>query len=383
MFNSDDSLIYEKYFDLLLESSKQNIVNLGYPKIIASIIYNKFGKNSFIIAKWIKETNNYKAPVGEEKRWWYYSNRKGFFSKELGLVELLELYESSNSLDNYIKKREEMGLHIDKESMDELDMDEVRNYIMIKMDEKLMEEYIFTTTLLKAILSNRINNMKEYSKLSFDDALERYNEKNVFGKVVPLRVYNDGYRWIDVGRKCELIQSKMKNCGSVGLMSRDKDATMISLFDKLNRPHVIVTYSPSEHRISGIQGIASSVIKSEYHDYVLDLADFLEANIDYHREKSKLLAIKSMLRGNYRDIEVLYSDDYGDQYISVVMNDGRRYVTDFDNFISYDNIDMGKKDFVDELRDAFRSAYRGNDKNILSRKKFLDLYDIPIYLHEY
>ena len=50
-------------------SSISGIVSLGYPEVIAKIIRNLFGKNSYIIAKWIKD---------------YYSYYHGDFVNKLG-----------------------------------------------------------------------------------------------------------------------------------------------------------------------------------------------------------------------------------------------------------------------------------------------------------
>ena len=386
MFDNDSVLIFERYYNILLESSKQNIVNLGYPKMIADIIYNKFLKNSFVVAKWIKETNIYKTPKGEEKAWWYYSNRGSFFSKgfhNLGLADWVDLYDSASSIDNYIKQREDMDIPIDEESKNDLDLDDVRNFIKAKIDEKLMNEYIFNTSLLRGMMGNRIKNMKEYSSLPFQEALDKYNEKNIFEDTTPLKVYDNGYKWINVGGKCELIGSKMSNCGSVGVMSMDENATIISLFDASNKPHVVVTYSPSEHRISGIEGVAGSITKSEYHDYIIDIADHLKANIDYLREKSKLLALKSMLKDNYRDIQVIHADSYGPQYMSVTMNDGKKYITNFDNFIPYDKLDANQQDLINELREQFQSAHMGYNKNAINKSNFLDSYNIPMFRSKY
>jgi hypothetical protein len=39
----------------LIFESKQSIVNLGYPEIIASLFYEKFGNKAYQLAKWYKE----------------------------------------------------------------------------------------------------------------------------------------------------------------------------------------------------------------------------------------------------------------------------------------------------------------------------------------
>ena len=41
----------------LLSESKQEISNLGFPKIVIDLFWQKFGKNAFLISKWFKEYN--------------------------------------------------------------------------------------------------------------------------------------------------------------------------------------------------------------------------------------------------------------------------------------------------------------------------------------
>jgi hypothetical protein len=45
----------------MLQESKQGIINLGFPEVIASILYKRFGNKASLIAKWVKDYNIYKA----------------------------------------------------------------------------------------------------------------------------------------------------------------------------------------------------------------------------------------------------------------------------------------------------------------------------------
>ena len=39
---------------LLLES-KQSIIKLGYPALLAALFYKRYGKHAYLIAKWYKD----------------------------------------------------------------------------------------------------------------------------------------------------------------------------------------------------------------------------------------------------------------------------------------------------------------------------------------
>jgi hypothetical protein len=102
----------------------------------------------------------------------------------------------------------------------------------------------------------------------------------------------------------------MANCGSAGLMSDDPDRTLIGLFDINNKPHVIITYSPNQKRLSGEEGPGYSEVKSKYHQYVIDLTNLLGAKFDVGRAKSVELRLKYLLRGKGSNVKKLerYSD---------------------------------------------------------------------------
>ena len=97
--------------------------------------------------------------------------------------------------------------------------------------------------------------------MNLQEALEKYNQKVVFEETEPLKVYDDGYKWIDVRNRCELVGKLMRNCGSAGVMGLDPDRTILALFDANNKPHIVTTYHPGEERISAVEGIYHSAQK--------------------------------------------------------------------------------------------------------------------------
>lgn len=385
MFDRDSKLIWEQYSNVLLES-KQSIINLGYPRSIADIFFERYGKNSFVAAKWMKDalTNN-----ADNKDWWYYTFRQISSSNKdhgLDLVDLVKLYDAAKiGEQEYIKTREEIELPISEEGLANLDLDEDIKYLYKTMKEKLFNRFPFNSSIMRGLDNGTINNIKEYSKLSFEEANQKYNSKRIFQDTTPIKSYKNGYKWIDVGEKCELVGKSMKNCGSTGVMSRDKDRTMLVLFDRNNTPHVVLTYSPNENRISGIEGQASTPTKEEYHEYVLDIANHLKADIDYHREssKSKMLATKSMLKPKLKNITTVYSDDT-DECFLVTMDDNKQYYSNYNYFIPAEEITSTNPEEVKKtLKDIFLKAYRGNQTPAINNPEFLRMYNIPIYSPKY
>ena len=132
----------------------------------------------------------------------------------------------------------------------------------------------------------------------------------------------------------------MKNCGSSGVMSSDPDRTIISLFDSNNKPHVLVTYSPNEKRISGDEGVGSSEVKPEYHEYIIDLADTIGANFDTTRTKSKFLKLKYLLKNKSKDVKpakISKTPSIWDEYFKFSIN-GVKYISDSYTAISENDI---------------------------------------------
>jgi hypothetical protein len=96
----------------------------------------------------------------------------------------------------------------------------------------------------------------------------------------------------------------------------------------------MVVYHPNEQRISGDESVGSQPVKEKYHDYVLDLADFLNVKFDTGHSKSKLLGIKYILRGKIQDIEPVGEKTPFNEYYRLTMTDGKVYYTDCNYLVS-------------------------------------------------
>ena len=331
-------LLFENWRKFVfLTESKQDIINLGLPEIIASILVQRLGKHSYTVARWFKEYNSSRVR-NYGKQWWEIAFAG--FSGNTELVDLVELYEAAEAgPEAYEKKTQQMELEPREGAYHVYDKIALRRQI-----EELVFDNVFFSykTLIKAIVSGELTDLAPYKKLDFDQAIQKYNEKKVFQDQEPLKVYEGGWRWINVGDKCELVGKLMQNCGSSGVMSPDPDRTMIALFDTNNVPHVVVTYSPNEKRISGDEGQASSKVKDKYHEYVLDLAEVLGAEFDEYRSKSKLLGLKYRLRGIADHIERISYGSTFDEYYKVVIGGKNYFGTNTDIVSQEDLVDIRK-----------------------------------------
>ena len=269
---------------LLLES-KQSIIGLGYPAVLAALFYKKYNKNAYLIARWYKDYKQGRLVDSP-------------LNTGLRVVDYIKLYEAAkrNDVDDYVKACEFADIS-GKDCLANRDnpewFKETIKILLQQLEEKYFDIYFFRSNqFILDIVSGKIKNLNKYDKLPYDDAEQLYDEDRLFSKQKPLKLYKNGYKWVNMGKKCTLTAKYMNNCGSVGLMSDDKDKSGIVLFDNNNKPHVIVTYSPNEHRISSEEGVASSEVKPEYHEYILDLKNVLGAKLDLHKTKGSLLKMK-------------------------------------------------------------------------------------------
>jgi len=324
---------------MLLLESQQNIMNLGYPKLIASIFHEAFGKKAFLIAKWFREYYSYKH---KNKDWFKKTFDPVLVSgNDITLFDWIRLYESTfTSPEKYNAVRQELDLYIDPNDIITLeDLAENRKLIRQEIKDKFFYDVFFSFTLIKDILSGKLTDLKPYAKLPFQEAKDAYDKKRVFSDYKALKSYRNGWRWINVGRQCQLVGGMMRNCGSAGVMSTDPDRTLIVLFDKHNKAHVIITYSPNEKRISGDEGAASTAVKSKYHNYVLDLAKILGAKLDAHKTKSKGLKIKTILGDRLAKIKKINIKSMFAEFFDVTLEDGRRFVTNGFDMVPVEMVD--------------------------------------------
>jgi len=321
-------------------SGKRNIINLGYPEILTQILQEKFGKNSFLISKWLKEDRYY--GWGKEETYqdilegsshsWLAS--LGNSSRE-DMAELLRLDNAASMgpdvYEDYLKKKKD---YYDPDPLEIEFLEEQREALKAAIKEALFKDTFFSKTLISDFMEGKITDLHPYKKMNLQEALEKYNQKVVFEETEPLKVYDDGYKWIDVRNRCELVGKLMRNCGSAGVMGLDPDRTILALFDANNKPHIVTTYHPGEERISAVEGIYHSGAKEEYHKYVLDLIDFLGVKYsDKDTPKSALLKLKYKLKDISKSLDLLAKTSF-DEYFVFIDNDGNTFYTDTNRVIS-------------------------------------------------
>ena len=308
----------------LLAESKQQIVSMGFPETIASLFYELFPqKTATLMAKWYKEYHNVGwTKMRKDKDWFRIKN----WNKRI--IDMIDMYDAADmGKEKYIETAKGLELYIPKDFF--FDPSESKKAIKKEIKEEFEKDIFFRAKIIMAIQNGQITDLAPYKELEFSSAKDKYDEKTVFSQSAPLKTYKNGWKWIDVGDRCQLVGKLMSNCGSTGVMSSDPDRTMITLFDKNNKPHVVVTYSPNQNRISGDQGQASSSVKDKYHKYVLDLSDLLGAEFDSTKTKSKLLGIKYRLKGITSDIKrVPYMEQSFEEFFEVVLNDQVYYGND-------------------------------------------------------
>jgi hypothetical protein len=360
-------------------SSISSIVSLGYPEVVAKVIRKMFGENSHTIAKWLKE---------------YYSRREEDFIHSIGkatavwgkksLTLALEKYTAAEKgIDAYQKFLTENDFYIPygETLTDEylIDQKEDAKYIM---EESIKDDIFFYNSFLQDIMSGKLTDLNPYKRLSFNDAVTKYNKKKIFQDQEPVLSYPNEWRWINVGKRCELVGSLMNNCGSAGVMSDDPDKTIITLFDDNNKPHVLVTYSPNQKRVSGYEGRASSGVKDEYSQYVISLTDHLGAKLDIDKSesvKSKYLSLTYQLRNFAEKVTRIPVGGSGFiELFEVLGKDGIVYYTNSYSLISTttiekfinlykDNIDFRENELPDNPQKIDYILYLFNDNNIISR----------------
>lgn len=363
-----------------LAASQSNIINLGYPKILAKIFDEKFGKNAFTIARWMKELhvpgdNDWINKIGRRPGNWM---SDGDLKKCIGLFDAAQTAIDKNAPSLYVKyKREnDFGVMERESDLTTEELRETQQYLVSEMTEEIIGDLFFYHSIGRDILSGKLSNLAQYKKLSFREALNKFNEKKVFQDQTPFKVYPDGWRWINVGNKCELIGGKMQNCGSAGVMGSDPDRTMYALFDISDNPHVLLTHSPNEKRISGVEGIGGSTIKDKYSDYVMDLVDMLGADYDIGKSQTKILNLKTALRGAAKDLTRI-TDDIFSEIFSFHDNFGALFYTDSFNVVSADDVERVKVFLIKNMDHdtSYGSKIRGTGINIYATEE--DLKTLP------
>lgn len=326
------TLLFES--PVLVKESKQSIINIGFPSVVVDILFNEFGKNAYLIAKWFKD---YYGHSWDKKNWF-----REFLSlnSRRSLLIYIDLYESSFDPAKYLETLKKHELSTNDFVPNEIYLKDERKTLYEELNKEFLGLVFFRGyNLIKDIREHKLKDIKPYEKLSFQDAILKYDERRIFKEMTPIKTYPNGFQWISVGSKCELLGHYLKNCGSAGLMSWDEDKTLIGLFDSLHKPHVVVTYSPNEHRISGDEGVASTAVKEEYHDYVLDLAKILNARFDTQRTKSKLLKLKYSLKDiatDFQQVKVSKTNTW-DNYFRFRIN-GEYYYSNGKNYVSLADI---------------------------------------------
>lgn len=351
--------------EAVILESKQNIVNLGFPPLIASFFFERFGNKAFLLAKWYKEARNYRNLPDDV--WFSKSDPGNMFDRprHATLWDFVEMYEAaaSGDLQKYAQARNEAGYGSPEEGRD-LAAD--ANMWLATIKENFFGDAFFARVFVKDVISGQIADLKPYSKLPIATAEDKYDKKRVFKDVTPVRQYDNGWKWINVGPRCQLIGGKMKNCGSTGVMSLDPDRTMMTLFDKGDKPHVVVTYSPNDKRVSGDEGVGGTPVKDAYGDYVLDLAKTLGARFDFDKSKSPMLSLKGAVGSeNVRAITPVDGSTY---YFRVDLNNGKTWYTNRYTYVPEEDITKMMPEYENDFTKTLVGVFHNDSRSLFDRK---------------
>ena len=354
---------FKSYY--FLAESKRDIVNLHYPEVVAKLFYERFGNLAFLMARWFRD---YKYPNAEKpENWWLQTTSS--LRQTPSLWDLTYLHTATKDEESYHAALEKLKISGD----DMVDLDEQRAGLEEQIKRMLFSDGFFEhNTLIKDILSGELKDISPYKKLEFGAAKDKYDKQRIFKDRAALRVYENGYKWIDTGMRCQLVGKLMKNCGSAGLMGWDENRTLLTLFDKGNKPHVVVTYSPNEKRISSDEGVGSSEVKGKYHDYILDLAKFLGARFDVDKTKSTFLKVKYLLSGIAERLEELPGGTVYDTYFRFSANNqeyytnGRVVVSDADMKKATLMVGRGEIQLKNDQKNVVKNTFNHLNQPILS-----------------
>lgn len=282
-----------------LFESRESIVALGYPDVIAKLFYKRFPKHAYLMARWYKDYSK-----NTENDWFLYSHST---IARIGILELIKLYNATNSVENFQNVQKELNIAVDRTP----DLAEMRTWLFNELEDKFFNQTFFDYfSLINDITSGKLKDINPYKSLSFNQALEKYEHRKVFGETKPIKTYDNGWRWIDVGPRCIFLGTEMKNCGSVGLMGDDPNRTILALFDTNNKPHVMLTYQPNQGEIKSVEGGAGSDVKEQYHNYILDLIKTLKVKLDLSRPTSLLMKTRYLVGDIARNIKVIAQNSH-------------------------------------------------------------------------
>ena len=125
-----------KFREWLLSENKQEIIALGFPKVIADILYENFGKNAFQIAKWNKDYSGFK----DKENWWIMTN-SSYSMRTLGLADYVRLYEGTKDVESF--KKAFYHVYEKEPKIEEYELEEQRDFFKKRIEEDLLNSTFF------------------------------------------------------------------------------------------------------------------------------------------------------------------------------------------------------------------------------------------------
>lgn len=255
-----------------ITESKQSIVNLGFPKVIAKILQERFKEKAPLLAKWMAQQMSLILRPNSKKTPWE-QEEINYFGEKSNLYKMVEMYENEG------------------QRMDHIERQELYDDIKEEFFNRLFWKY----RLIKDFLKNPSLPISNYKNLSFSDARKKYDTMRLQKDETVLHTCKSGNVWADVGQDNEIVGNIMKNCGRCSLMSLSEDKTMVWLREggKNGTPKVLVTYSRQDKTIGAITGKAGSSVKDKYVPDIIEWVEAFGLTINSHTNMNELVRIYS------------------------------------------------------------------------------------------
>jgi hypothetical protein len=133
----------------LLTEAKADIVGLGFPAIIATILHEQYGNLAYLIAKWFRD---YKYSTDPKPDNWWLQTTSSF------LWDLTDLYKSTTDEDSYKAALDRKGISNDKF----LGLDDEKQALKEQIEKQFLNDYFFKDEFVKEVVTGQIKDINNY-----------------------------------------------------------------------------------------------------------------------------------------------------------------------------------------------------------------------------
>jgi len=279
-------------FDILKLSDRRGAIKkLGFPGPVADILHDDFGKAAYQVALWLKEYyGGFHEQAWRSAGW---VERINNLNTDFNVKDYSELVDFFKNLRN-LSYQERLSAFSANELLTELDMSwlakEDPHHFRDENIEGLIKSYqgkfkkeirdslsiFYMTDFIREILSGEITNLAPYKGMKLRDARERFFH-SWLPQQAPVHTHPDGYAWYAFGKKNYYLGNLLNNCGSLGVMTGEKDAQLLALLDPDKNPVGVATWEPSRGAIRHFEGKSGKGLPAEFWEHAKGLREALGA----------------------------------------------------------------------------------------------------------